>query len=156
MDLVSLATQIATLIALITVVATLYQLRKEVRTQNLQSFFYLHKYLSQEDFSIARKRVRTELFHKKYEDWTEDDKTCANRVCASYDQTGILISIGVLDKDTRKQFLSSSWGNSIIDQYEILKPFLDDYQTPHQTGREFFRHFTMLYIETLQYHKGEQ
>lgn len=156
MDGVLEVTQIASVVTMISVVAAIISLKRDIRTQNLQSFFYLHGYLSQEEFSIARKKVRTELFHKPYSEWTPEDKSYANRVCASYDQTGILISIGALDENTKEQFLSSSWGNSIIDQYESLKPFLDDNQTPHQTGREFFKHFTMLYQETLQYHEDEK
>lgn len=151
MEFISLATQAATVIALISLIAAILSLKRDIRSQNLQSFFYLHRYLSQEEFSIARKKVRTDLSHKPYEQWNEEDKLCANRVCASYDQTGILIAIGALDENTCEQFLSSSWGNSIIDQYEALKPFLDDNQTPHQTGREFFKHFTKLYELMLLY-----
>ena len=84
--------------------------------------------------------MRTELFKKDYSEWSEDDKEQANRVCASYDQAGILLSAGVVNPKTAKGFLSSSWGQSIVDQYESLEPFVNDKQTPTATGREFFHH----------------
>lgn len=126
---------------------------KQLRAQNLQSLFYLHQYLAQDAFSAARQRVRTRLHAVAYGDWTDDDKAAANKVCSSYDQAGLLIGAGVLAKDTRKVFLSSSWGESVCDQYESLEPFLDAQQTPTRTGREFFAHFTALYTEASQFHR---
>ena len=155
-DYLSTGAQIGTILTGLTIFFALVRLTREIRVQNLQSLFYLHQYLSQIDFGKARKAVRTKLFCKPYEEWTDEDKEAANNVCASYDQAGILISAGVLDDHTRKTFLSSSWGESICDQYECLKPFLDDMQTPNKTGREFFCHFTMLYQETSQYHRSKK
>jgi len=143
---------IATSVTSLGVIITLVQLTRETRVQNTQSFFYLHGYLSQQDFSTARKHVRTDLTHKEYSLWDEADKQMANMVCASYDQTGILIELGILDKSTETGFLRSSWGESIVDQFEVLRPFLNDMQTPHQTGREFFHHFTELYTMAKPYH----
>ena len=148
----SIWADIATVLTSISLIGAIISLARETRTQNLQSFFYLHGYLSQDEFSKARKAIRTEQFCKLYSSWTEEDKMNANKVCASYDQTGIFLSMGILDKKTMQEFLSSSWGDSIIDQYESLAPFLDDNQTPTQTGREFFRHFAWLYNEAKKYH----
>ena len=136
-----IAANIAEVLTSISLLATMIQLIREMRTQSWESFFYVHEYLSQDQFGEARKKVRTELYKKEYTEWTEEDKMAANRVCASYDQAGILLSQGLLNKRTRSGFLGSSWGRSIIDQYESLTPFLDDMQTPTQTGREFFHHF---------------
>lgn len=72
----------------------------------------------------------------------------ANRVCASYDQAGIMLGAGLLNKKTKREFLRSSWGQSIIDQYNVLQPFLKDMQTPTMTGHDFFKHFVWLYEET--------
>lgn len=140
-----IAANIAEVITSVSLIFAIIQLIREKGSENTSAFFYLHQYLSQEQFSIARKKVRTELFKKNYEEWTEDDKEQANRVCASYDQAGILISGKVINPKTARGFLSSSWGISIIDQYECLDDFLSDYQTPAQTGKEFFHHFTWLY-----------
>lgn len=149
-----IAADVATVITSISLIIAIIQLIREKGNENTESFFYLHKYLSQEQFSTARKRIRTELFKKAYSEWTEDDKEQANRVCASYDQAGILLN-SVVNPKTAKGFLSSSWGQSIIDQYESLTPFLDDKQTPTLTGKQFFRHFTWLYHQAKKYQIGE-
>ena len=146
-----IAADVATIVTSISLIVAIVQLIREKGNENTASFFYLHKYLSQEQFSIARKKVRTELFKKPYHEWTDQDKEEANRVCASYDQAGILISAGVVNGKTAKGFLSSSWGRSIVDQYECLADFLNDKQTPSQTGKEFFHHFTWLYNQAKKY-----
>ncbi len=146
-----IAANIAEVVTSISLVVAIIQLIREKGNENTSAFFYLHQYLSQEQFSIARKKVRTELFKKDYTTWTEEDREQANRVCASYDQAGILISGGVINPKTARGFLSSSWGRSIIDQYECLHAFLDDKQTPSQTGKEFFHHFTWLYLQAKKY-----
>ncbi len=150
-----IAADIATITTSISLIIAIIQLIREKGNENTASFFYLHKYLSQEQFSLARKKVRTILFKKPYEEWTEDDKEQANRVCASYDQAGILISAGVINPKTTKGFLTSSWGRSIIDQYESLNAFLNDKQTPSQTGKEFFHHFTWLYNQAKKFQGGK-
>ena len=142
-----LVANIATSVTSVTLVLAIVQLIREARVQHTQSFIYLHSYLAQQEFSLARKHVRTELLTKPYETWSADDLCAANTVCASYDQMGILITLGVLDRRTRRGVLASSWGKSILDQYEVLEPFLSSLQTPHQTGREFFRHFGELVEE---------
>ena len=127
---------------------------REMRTQNLQNLFYLHQYLSQDELSNARRRVRTEIHRREYHEWNDEDREAASRVCASYDQAGLLIGAGVLNDQARKLLLSSSWGESICDQYESLQPFLYDQQTPSRTGFEFFQHFTALYNEATKFHRA--
>lgn len=144
---------IASILASISIFVAIVSLVREMKSQNLQSFFYLHSYLSQQVFSTSRKRVRTVLHNLPYCEWTDEDHTCANSVCTSYDQTGLLFNTRAIDRRTQEQFLKSSWGQSVIDQYEILTPFLDDKQTPELTGREFFVHFSKLYEYAKKYHR---
>lgn len=142
-DIASIFSSLAVLVAVI-------QLIRESKGEKLSNFLYLHEYLSQNDLMCARSKVRNELFKKDYQQWSENDKQCANLVCSSYDQTGILIDSGIIDKNIINKFLSSSWGQSIIDQYEALAPFLNDLQTTSQTGKDFFAHFTLLYDRTVR------
>ncbi len=148
----STVAQLVQALAAVSIFVAMWGLRRQIRQQNLSSFFYLHQYLSAKEYSNARKLVRTELFKKPYANWTADDKQAANDVCASYDQAAILLAARVLDSKSEKHFLKSSWGRSICHQYETLKDFLDDRQTPAETGREFFRHFGELYVKALRYH----
>lgn len=146
------AAQWATIITSISILIAMIQLLREARAQNLQSFFYLHEYLSQNELGDCRRTVRTVLYKKPYQTWNEDDFRTANYVCASYDQAGILIDAGVINKKTKIAFLRSSWGQSIIDQYEALDNYLNDMQTPTQSGYDFFVHFGKLYAEAKRYH----
>lgn len=132
----------------VSIFVAVIQLIVELRKQKWEAFFYLHQYLSQAQFNEARKHVRTNLVNVPYDFWDEADKKYANSVCACYDQAGILIQAGILNAKTLHSFLSSSWGQSIIDQYETLIPFLEEQQTPTKTGKEFFKHFVWLYETT--------
>lgn len=143
------------LISALAIVVAVVQLTKEIRASNLQSLFYLHQYLAQDTFGSARLLVRTQLHSKPYKEWSAEEKEAANRVCASYDQAGLLLSAEIIPKRVRKMFLASSWGNSICDQYESLGSYLSDRQTPTLTGAQFFRHFTWLYTQASLIHRAE-
>jgi hypothetical protein len=149
-----LLANVTEIVASLSLIAVVIQLIRDKRTQNLEAFFYLHGYLAQDELSVARKKVRTELNYKDYADWTDEDRAFANKVCASYDQTGMLMEMKVIDKKTGEAFLHSSWGQSIVDQYEALLPFLGEKQTPILTGKEFFKHFTILYEKAKKYNKS--
>lgn len=152
-NILTIGVQVSTILTSITVFVMILQLRSDTKDQDLQYLFYLHEYLSNSEFTGARHLVRTELFSKPYDQWVSSDKIAANQVCASYDQAGLLISEGVLNKKTVSLFIKSSWGESICDQFEILRPYLDDQLTPHTTGRRFFRHFDTLYRQACQLHR---
>lgn len=153
MEYLNIAAQLGTALAGFSLIFVVIQLTREMRGQNLQSLFYLHQYLSQDEFSIARHLIRTELFNKPFNKWSDTDKKFANKVCASYDQAGLLISAGIMNKDTKELFLKSSWGESMCDQYESLRDYLDAKQTPNKTGKEFFHHFSDLYTMAAKYHR---
>ncbi len=152
-EVLVLGTHMAAILTGLSVVIVVLQFTKSVRVQNLQAFFYLHQYLSSNDFGEARHLVRKILYKTDYLNWTVNEKEQVNKVCSSYDQAGLLLSLGILDEKTKRKFLSSSWGESICDQYEILKGYLDDHQTPGKKGKYFFKHFVKLYEETACYHR---
>ena len=52
-----IAANIATIVTSISLIFTVVQLIREKGDENTASFFYLHKYLSQEQFSAARKKI---------------------------------------------------------------------------------------------------
>lgn len=147
-EIVSIISSLAVLVAVI-------QLVRETKSQNLSAFFYLHEYLSREELSYARLIVRKHLYKKPYDKWTAEDKEYANKVCSSYDQAGLLMSSNAINKKLSQEFLDSSWGQSVIDQFEALLPYLDDLQTPNQTGKQFFKHFCWLYSKAKTIRNGE-
>lgn len=147
---------IATIVAAISATIAVFALWRQIRQQNLQSFYYIHQYLSLEEFRSARHLLRTKQHGKSISDLAEPEyRQAANAVCASYDQAGILITIGGIDRNSRELFLSSSWGESVCDHYEMLASYLDTKQTPQKSGREFFRHFTDLYKQACVYHRQD-
>ncbi|MFT3714643.1 MAG: hypothetical protein QM774_01465 [Gordonia sp. (in: high G+C Gram-positive bacteria)] len=106
--------QISTALGGFSIMIAMFALLKERRTENLANLFYLHQYLAQEEFSAARRRVRTSMYSKPYDEWSTDDLIAANRVCTCYDQAGLLLGVGAVNKKTVQQFLSTSWGESIL------------------------------------------
>jgi hypothetical protein len=147
-----LVVEVVQALAAVSIFVAMWGLRRQIRQQNLTSFFYLHQFLSNKEYSRAPMVVRNELRNKPYVDWTAKHKQAANDVCASYDQAGILLAARTLDSASEKHFLKSSWGKSICHQYEALSEFLDDRQTPTETGRDFFGHFAELYLKARQHH----
>lgn len=154
--LLTIGVQIANILTGITVFIMIVQLRNQGRDQDIQSLLYLQEYLSKDDLNRARYMIRTELCSKQYGQWSAPDKETANKICASYDQAGIIVTEGIVSKKAATLFLKSSWGESICDQYEALKPYLDEFQTPHKTGTEFFRHFAALYKSAATIHRHTQ
>jgi hypothetical protein len=113
-----------------------------------EGLFHMHQILMTPDFVKARRYMRTNrqrLREKKVEDWCSEDLQNADLVCASYDQAGVLTKAGLLSKKNRDEFFGSSWGDSIVDQYEGLAPYLDAEAAGGQPYRAFFRHFGELY-----------
>ena len=147
LQIATLMTALATPITVLVMATQLYLNRKDEQVSRL---YYLHNYLVGSQFGHARYHVRHELVNKPYEDWSPEDHAQANLVCGSYDQAGILFSLGLVSPKLRRSFLSSSWGESVCDQYEILGPFLKDQQTPCKTGEEFFEHFRRLHDEAAE------
>lgn len=152
-EIISAIANIATSVGLI---ITIIVFITQIKQSNTDTFLYVHQYLSQSEFSEARKYIRTQLTNLPYAHWEETDKNNANIVCSSYDQAGILITSNIISKKYRKIFLKSSWGESIVHQYEKLSPYLDNEQAPGLTGREFFVHFKTLYEQAKIYHKESE
>ena len=100
------------------------------------------------DFVNARRHIRANrkwLTERRVEQWASEDLRCADLVCASYDQAGLLIiEANLLGTEGTETFLDSSWGDSIVTQYDTLIPYLDadDGGGPR---RDFFRHFVDLH-----------
>jgi len=153
-EYLAVGADIGTILTGISVFFVVIQLIKEVKGQNAQALVYIHSYLSQSELNEARHTIRTELYEKKYDLWNDEDKRLANKVCSSYDQTGLLLSTGIVSNKTKEQFLKSSWGESICHQYESLDEYMHDKQTPKKEGYLFFHHFVDLYNEASKYHRN--
>lgn len=134
----------AMLVGLIALLLTLGQLSRSMRQANNSSLFYLHQYLTAAEFVEARRYFRTNPPPADYRNWSEEARRQANLVAASYDQAGILLDARAVAPADRDLFLRSSWGESICDQFDALRPFLLAPQTQTRNGYGFFRHFAAL------------
>ena len=150
-EIVLLAVAIA--ISVLAFRVSIAQSREQQRSSELQALFHLHQYLSQAEFADARRRVRKEMHLIPYESWGDEDRTAADRVCASYDQAGILFEFGIISSRDQEMFLRSSWGCSVCDQFDVLDPYLSDVQAVSRAGSRFFVHFANLNEEARNYHR---
>lgn len=73
-EVLVLGTHMAAILTGLSVVIVVLQFTKSVRVQNLQAFFYLHQYLSSNDFGEARHLVRKILYKTDYLNWTVNEK----------------------------------------------------------------------------------
>lgn len=139
-------------IGVIIAAVTLY---KHWRVAQIQNFFYLHNLLSRQEYAAARRKMREygkSPRFRKDKTFPKSLKESADLVCASYDQAGILIEAGLLSSRDRRKFYESSWGQSIVEQFEWLRLYLNE---PGKDRIEFFRHFVALSGKVRDANDGE-
>lgn len=101
------------------------QLHNQEDVARGQNFFTLINFLQDSALRDARAAVLEELSMKSYPDeWTDDDRKQASRVCSSYDAALIAYEKGWID---RKMF-EENYGPSIRNCYRVLKDFVEDQQ----------------------------
>jgi hypothetical protein len=132
-------------------------MKEEKRSWGVQRFTYLHEFLSDERYAKARYRLRKARKNGETYNPNEHDDPM-DTVCACYDQAGlILLDADYIEDFDRSKFLKSSWGNSIIEQYEIIRQFEIEREAanggnapnPYST-QDFFEHFRNLYDKTCE------
>jgi hypothetical protein len=64
----------ALMLAAIAVCITVFRLLNERKGERHHAFFYLHEHLAKSEFSVARRRVRTTLWRKEYNEWDDEDR----------------------------------------------------------------------------------
>ncbi len=124
-----------------TVVVYYLQLRAMQKSAVASNILALINFLQQPRVHDARTVVRSQLKSKSYEQWTVEDKRAASVVCSTYDIAGLLI----LDLDVVPEApFISSWGPSIRDCYEVLKPFHSEMRSEKNSGSEYWKVFERL------------
>ena len=107
-------------------------------------------FLQDEQVRKAREVVRKRLRSKTYNDWDEEEKREAARVCSTYDVAAILIR----SKLVPMKLFVENWGPSIEDCYDILKPYIEEMQRPEHSGPAYLDDFGWLYNE-VKSHKAK-
>lgn len=144
--------QASSVLASLTIIFAIFAYRREIRGQNLAGLFYLHQYLARDQFADARRVSFTRLAHVPFEEWTEDDREAAYRLCLSYEEAALLLGGEVLNDRGRKLMLESYWGRSVCVHYDILKDYLASQVTPTLTGAQYFPNFMLLHDLTRTLH----
>jgi hypothetical protein len=109
-----------------------------------QSILALINFLQDDKVRAARATVIKSLSRKKMEDWSEEEKNAASRVCSTYDIAAVLIKMGLVPS---KPFVEN-WGPSIKKCYKILEPFISEMQKPQNAGPDYWNDFGDLYKYT--------
>jgi hypothetical protein len=142
---------------------TLYVYYKQLRTMSAQlesardassaqNILALTNFLQAPEVRTAREVVRVNLAEKPYDNWTQDERREAARVCSTYDVAAIIIRMGLVP---REPFVEN-WGPSIRHCFEVTKPFLEEMQRPENSGPTYWDDFGWLYEEVrrLSTHSG--
>ena len=139
---------ISTFVIALTLIVYFLQLRAMRRQINLsrevataQSILAVINFLQDEKVRVARATVIESLGQKKLEEWSEEDKRAASRVCSTYDIAAILIRMGLVPS---KPFVDD-WGPSIKKCYEILEPYIREMQKPKNAGPDYWNDFGDLF-----------
>jgi len=108
-----------------------------------QNFISIINYLQDDRIREARRYVINKLYKKDYINWNEKDNKMASIVCSSYDTLAILVYINLIPKN----IIIENYGPSIINCYNILKPFIIDMQKPENSGSQYWNDIIELYNE---------
>jgi hypothetical protein len=148
------AAQASSILASLTIVFAVFAYRREIRGQNLAGLFYLHQYLAKDTFAEARRVSLTRLAHTPFEEWTEEDREAAFRLCLSFEEAALLLGGEVLNDRGRALMLGSYWGDTVCLHHEILKDYLASKLTPTLTGAQYFPNFEQLHEMTKSIHRA--
>jgi hypothetical protein len=147
--------QASSVLASATIIFAVFAYRREIRGQNLAGLFYLHQDLAKDQFADARRVSLTRLAHTRFDDWTDEDRDAAYRVCLSYEEAALLLGGEVLNDRGRALMIGSYWGSSICVHHEILKDYLDSKLTETMTGAQYFPNFIRLHEQAKVIHAAE-
>src|SRR5215217_6562603 len=93
-------TLVATFIAFLAQLRTM-QKQLEVAKQSTlaQNTLAVAQFLSQPEIRASRRHMFRNLAGKSLRDWSDEDRIEAERVCSSYDVTGLLVRAGIVDRN---------------------------------------------------------
>jgi hypothetical protein len=142
LELASWASQVAlVLLAIVAAFAALHQ-------ASAFKLFELLKFIQEEGFRNARRRVIVEIGSKRNEPWWDDAplEAAASTCCAHYDIVGnMLIFSG--SRQLTRHFIKH-WSDSIVRTYEVLHGFIERRSA---AGGNPYSSYRWLYLRALKY-----
>lgn len=135
------------ILVLLTVVAV-FAARHQISTFKL---FELLKFIQEEKFRIARRRVILDIGPKRSQNWWEDRtlEADASTCCAQYDIVGNILIFGGSSRLTRH--FVKHWSDSIIRTYEILQEFIERRAA---SGGNSYSSYQWLYRRALKHRRS--
>jgi hypothetical protein len=142
------------LLAVIAIVGAVFAFN-QIKTFKLLE---LLKYLEQPHVRDARRVVRRDIGMRKLAGrwWDNDDRLeqAASIVCASFNTTAAALRLNRFG--SLESFFARHWGGSIIVNYEILLPMIEDRRGEHAHGPEYMSDFRWLYKKARRYHPQQR
>jgi flagellar biosynthesis/type III secretory pathway M-ring protein FliF/YscJ len=105
-----------------------------------QSALALANFLQAAEVREARRCVREQLSKKHHSDWTEEEKRCANLVCANYDVAAGLIRKGLVPAD----LFVKNWGPSVLHCHQVLSPHISELRAKPGGQSDYWANFDWL------------
>jgi hypothetical protein len=141
----ALATAITGVAVFLTLLLLIWQINEMRRATLAQAYATVLTLLQQEDMRKARGTVIRELSGKAYSSWTDNDKSTADKVLASYDHAATMAKHGMLPK----RVLVETWMYSINLSWQALTPYVAE----HRVRRpQIWKNFEWLASEVRKIH----
>ena len=133
---------LAFLVAAVSALFARQQVLVAQSASRVQSILTLVDYLQRPDIRDARRVVLTELTVIPVPQWTEEQRTKASAVAASYDLVGTLLRAGLVDA----RLILESYGASIIRCHEASYPMVVAFRDgmPEALARGYWDDFDCL------------
>jgi hypothetical protein len=87
-----------------------------------QNTLAVAQFLSQPEIRAGRRHVFRVLGDKPFSSWTDEDRVEAERVCSSYDVTGLLVRAEIASQ----RIIVENWGASLRRIYRITTPLVQE------------------------------
>ena len=136
--LAATSTAIMTFIVLAAACLAVWQIREIRKQRSVEAFVSVVEILQAEDVREARHTLLT-MPRKKLDDWTEEEKKAAEKVCSTYDTVGLMVYKGLVKPD----MVAHEWRDSIVKCWEAAHPMISKYSD--ERGRDYWDDFKRLY-----------
>ena len=119
-----ICTILANVVVVVSVILIIWQLVEARRATQAQAYSFVVERLQDEEVRDARRIVFKKLKEKPLENWTEEERKTAEKVCHTYDAVGIMVRHKLLPRE----IVIDSWGNSLLHSWDILAPLVENYR----------------------------
>ena len=122
------------------------QLDETKRGATAENVISLIGYLQADDVREARTFVITKLRDKDIDNWSEEEKYMASKICSSYASAAVVLQT----KFIPLQPFIENWGPSVQICYKILEAFIQDLRKSENAGPNYWKPFDWLYQQTIE------